>query len=314
MNVIIGNRIFAGIQVFIQNIVIPLNGNKEDLSYFQKWYDSSFDLIGRMAKKADVARDFPFTEGYDKGILRCCFPEINEQNDCVILRYDFKEYLNVGEHILITEADKDRALETLKKYKEQCSHIIRDCVENDCPTQSFKEGAPNGQCDGDGHYMCRKCEVFNPESKEYISGINHEIPPRKCAAQYGNGDHCPEVGKHKLVGSEDYLCDECFENYLNSYNKKVIFIEGAEQVLELIRNNVSGLASLMGSFGKGAFTSTNGISILIPDALFNTELKDKLTKLLNTSKVEDNDWGGWHFSDTVWGDIDLFSTTNEFNY
>ena len=61
-------------------------------------------------------------------------------------------------------------------------------------------------------------------------------------------------------------------------------------------------------------TSHHDIDILIPNKKFNSTLKNKLKKLLNTKSVENTDWGGWYFNDTDFGDIDIFHTTKDFEY
>lgn len=31
-----------------------------------------------------------------------------------------------------------------------------------CPSRAFEPGAPDGDCDTDGHYMCAECVYANP--------------------------------------------------------------------------------------------------------------------------------------------------------
>jgi|LSPZ01.1.fsa_nt_gi hypothetical protein len=38
--------------------------------------------------------------------------------------------------------------------------MIRDNIHDDCPTNDFEVGEPNGGCMGDGHYMCDECKHF----------------------------------------------------------------------------------------------------------------------------------------------------------
>jgi len=91
-------------------------------------------------------------------------------------------------------------------------------------------------------------------------------------------------------------------------------ISDANCALKLIQENISINSSLIGSFGKGSIASTHDIDILIPDKKFNNNLKDKLFNLLNASGVEDTDWGGWYFHNTLFGDIDIFPSTEDFDY
>ena len=37
-------------------------------------------------------------------------------------------------------------------------------VETDCPSNEFEAGEPSGKCDGNGHYQCKGCVHYNPES------------------------------------------------------------------------------------------------------------------------------------------------------
>lgn len=91
-------------------------------------------------------------------------------------------------------------------------------------------------------------------------------------------------------------------------------IEDANSVLELLHKNISTNATLIGGFGKGKLASKHDIDILIPDKEFTNDLKDNIFKLLNSESVEDTDWGGWYFNNTDFGDVDVFYTTEEFDY
>lgn len=62
---------------------------------------------------------------------------------------------------MITENQKDNALQLLRKYEVQSSHVIRVSIYEDCPTEDFISGKPQGDwCQGDGHYMCEECKLF----------------------------------------------------------------------------------------------------------------------------------------------------------
>lgn len=61
----------------------------------------------------------------------------------------------------VTQAEKEKAIATLRAYETQAKHHIRDCVEYDCPSEQFEPGKPNGNCDGDGHYLCKECIHYN---------------------------------------------------------------------------------------------------------------------------------------------------------
>lgn len=34
--------------------------------------------------------------------------------------------------------------------------------EDDCPSGDYNSGHPNGNCDGDGHYLCQECTNHKP--------------------------------------------------------------------------------------------------------------------------------------------------------
>jgi hypothetical protein len=89
-------------------------------------------------------------------------------------------------------------------------------------------------------------------------------------------------------------------------------LEDAKTVLNLIRNNISNQATLIGGFGKGKTTSMHDIDILIPDK--DISIENDVMKLLNAESVEGTDWGGLYFNNTPYGDVDIFFTTEEFDY
>ena len=47
--------------------------------------------------------------------------------------------------------------------------------EEKCPSDDFKEGTPQGKCEGDGHYDCKRCVHYRAS--------NEEIPPLVQAVQ-----------------------------------------------------------------------------------------------------------------------------------
>lgn len=61
---------------------------------------------------------------------------------------------------MVTEQQKDKALALLDKYKEEKTHQIRNNIEDDCGTQDYESGSPKGNCEGDGHYMCKQCRHY----------------------------------------------------------------------------------------------------------------------------------------------------------
>ena len=40
--------------------------------------------------------------------------------------------------------------------------MIRDSIEDDCPTNDYTPGIPSGTCESDGHYMCEECKWLDP--------------------------------------------------------------------------------------------------------------------------------------------------------
>lgn len=99
-----------------------------------------------------------------------------------------------------------------------------------------------------------------------------------------------------------------------SLNKKLHTINDANNVLNIIHKNISKNATLIGGFGKGKTTSMHDIDILIPDVDFDEVFKEKIVNLLNAKSVESTDWGGLYFNDTDFGDVDIFYTTEDFDY
>lgn len=72
---------------------------------------------------------------------------------------------------------------------------------------------------------------------------------------------------------------------------------------------------LIGSLGKGADTSEHDIDILIPHYKKSKILKQKLEKILKPKgKIELTDWGGYYFNDTIYGNVDIFFSIQDFDY
>jgi predicted nucleotidyltransferase len=97
-------------------------------------------------------------------------------------------------------------------------------------------------------------------------------------------------------------------------NKRTHTKEDADRLLDLIHIHVSSEASLIGSFGRGKISSLHDIDILIPNIEFDDLFKERLIKLLNAKTVEPTDWGGLYFSGTDYGNVDVFYTTEDFDY
>lgn len=56
--------------------------------------------------------------------------------------------------------------------------VMRSTVlDEQCPTNDYKQGEPNGKCWGDGHYECKNCEHYREDFKrlgqDYIDFAHH---------------------------------------------------------------------------------------------------------------------------------------------
>jgi len=55
--------------------------------------------------------------------------------------------------------------------------IINIANMEDCPSNDFKEGTPQGKCWGCGHYMCRECKFYREDffrlGQNYIDFIHN---------------------------------------------------------------------------------------------------------------------------------------------
>jgi hypothetical protein len=51
-------------------------------------------------------------------------------------------------------------------------------MNNDCPSNDFKQGEPQGKCWGNGHYQCKECIYYRKDFKEHgqkLIDYLHEI-------------------------------------------------------------------------------------------------------------------------------------------
>jgi len=139
--------------------------NNEDIQFFKNWQRERYDGAdddgdGKAILKKnhkDYRKDIRFVDGKKHGVFRSCWITTDNTINTIIISFDYKKIIDFKELKSIssiaifdldniTTEDKDKALEIIRRYKEQCSHVIRDYVENDCcPSQSFKEGKPKGQ-------------------------------------------------------------------------------------------------------------------------------------------------------------------------
>lgn len=63
----------------------------------------------------------------------------------------------------VTKSQFLDAQDIIRRYSEQKEHIIRDNIENDCPSEDYETGKPSGECQTDGHYMCMDCKYCDPK-------------------------------------------------------------------------------------------------------------------------------------------------------
>lgn len=94
--------------------------------------------------------------------------------------------------------------------------------------------------------------------------------------------------------------------------EKLHTLEDANKALNLIKSKISNQASLIGGFGKGKKSSMHDIDILIPDK--DVSIENELMELLDAESVEGTDWGGLYYNNTPYGDVDIFFTTEDFDY
>jgi hypothetical protein len=40
-------------------------------------------------------------------------------------------------------------------------------MEDQCPSNDYKQGEPQGKCWGDGHYRCQSCIFYRADFKKY---------------------------------------------------------------------------------------------------------------------------------------------------
>lgn len=85
---------------------------------------------------------------------------------------------------MITELEKEKARETLMQWEVEAparNHIIRDDAENDCPSEDYAIGKPNGECETDGHYLCEGCIHY--DGKALMVSVIEEIEAEKWLAE-----------------------------------------------------------------------------------------------------------------------------------
>jgi hypothetical protein len=67
-------------------------------------------------------------------------------------------------------------------------------------------------------YTEQELQNIQNQSNDFYTLLGVVVPKQKCAVRVvATGEHCPETGIHQIDGSEDYLCDRCYENWLHTH-------------------------------------------------------------------------------------------------
>lgn len=96
----------------------------------------------------------------------------------------------------------------------------------------------------------------------------------------------------------------------------------AAYCLWYFRKHICSKAELIGSFGKGVLESKKDIDIYLPNffpkgiavKMRAEKLRTKIRLLIDAESVEITDWGGWFFHDSIFGNVDVFFDTSNFDY
>lgn len=76
-------------------------------------------------------------------------------------------------------------------------------------------------------------------------------------------------------------------------------------------------AKLIGGFGKGKETSEHDIDVLIkilPSPVNMINFSENMKELLDADSFEYTDMKSWYFHNTFFGDVDIFFSTEHFDY
>lgn len=87
--------------------------------------------------------------------------------------------------------------------------------------------------------------------------------------------------------------------------------EHGEAVVSFLQKNGFN-AELIGSLAKIGF-SNHDIDIHVRNS-GTREDRERLIKLFTGGKVDETDWGGMYFTDTEFGDVDIFFSIDGFDY
>lgn len=110
--------------------------------------------------------------------------------------------------------------------------------------------------------------------------------------------------------------------------KKLHTKKDAEYCLWCIKKYICADAKLIGSFGKGAEQSEKDIDIYLPNffppawhdskaegtKMRAWKTREKIKHLIEAEKVEITDWGGWFYTNSIFGNVDIFFDITQFDY
>lgn len=82
--------------------------------------------------------------------------------------------------------------------------------------------------------------------------------------------------------------------------------EQANYLVRLLKVYVDPDTKLIGSLGRGEKESRHDIDVLLPNRRKSKGTLALLKQMLNTKRHKFTDWGGIYFSDTPWGNVDVF--------
>ncbi len=90
-------------------------------------------------------------------------------------------------------------------------------------------------------------------------------------------------------------------------------IDDGLKVVDCLISNGFKNVKLIGSLASKGYSS-NDIDILLSDYGATGFIKQSLNYILKPKgAIESTDWGGFYFNDTIFGNVDIFFTTKDFD-
>lgn len=98
-------------------------------------------------------------------------------------------------------------------------------------------------------------------------------------------------------------------------NKRLYTIRDGEIVEFFLKRTIDDTAKLIGSLGKGN-TSLHDIDISLPNIVRTEQTIKQIKWLLDAESFQKTDWGGVYYTNTFFGDVDVFfkGCTDKFTY